>query len=236
MRLPLQGPRHDPYSPLSRRVPCGNVSTVVTPIKACLSLLAFAVCVISVDARRAVKAERSLILMPLHTNQEIALSHASQGVQFDLDGDGVPNRVSWPIANAGILSIDLNANGTIDDGRELFVDSVHSSSLAAFIKMAGADLKAQRPLLPDETEGRGAFLDARHPLFHKLLVWFDWQRDGVSQPAELLPLSRYMSKIGLTYSLGFRTDQHGNTFRYEGWVELQSGQRTTVYDVLPVTQ
>lgn len=49
-------------------------------------------------------------------------SGLSRPVRFDLDGDGKLDQISVPTGDDALLAYDRNANGRIDDGRELFGD------------------------------------------------------------------------------------------------------------------
>ena len=55
----------------------------------------------------------------------LELSRASGSVLFDHDADGIRTGTGWISSDDGILVRDLDGNGTIDTGRELFgVDTV----------------------------------------------------------------------------------------------------------------
>ncbi len=41
-------------------------------------------------------------------------------IMFDLDGDRVKNRTGWAKADDGLLALDRNGDGIINNGRELF--------------------------------------------------------------------------------------------------------------------
>ncbi|HYP02042.1 MAG TPA: hypothetical protein VER76_17765, partial [Pyrinomonadaceae bacterium] len=51
-----------------------------------------------------------------------ALTANTAGVSFDIDGDGVPEHLSWTAAGAddAFLFLDRNQNGIADSGQELF--------------------------------------------------------------------------------------------------------------------
>lgn len=86
----------------------------------------------------------------------IALSGLSAGKDFDLDGDGRPERASWITGNDALLAYDRNGNGTIDDGRELFGDQHGAAD--GFAELGRFDGNADRRI------------DARDPVFGSLLL------------------------------------------------------------------
>ena len=54
----------------------------------------------------------------------------ADGVAFDVNGDGVLDRVGWtvPGASLGFLALDRNGNGTVDGVGELIVKAGCSPS------------------------------------------------------------------------------------------------------------
>jgi YD repeat-containing protein len=52
----------------------------------------------------------------------LALTDLAHGVRFDADGDGATEPIAWTTAGTqvGFLALDLNGNGVIDTGAELF--------------------------------------------------------------------------------------------------------------------
>ncbi len=106
--------------------------------------------------------------------------------RFDLQGEGTTEKVGWIKPTAAFLAMDLNGNGKIDSGAELFGN--HTKLPSGQKAIHGYQALAQY----DKT-GTG-FLDKTNPSFSKLLVWRDINEDGVSQPNELLSLA----KMGIT--------------------------------------
>src|SRR5690606_15511921 len=56
-------------------------------------------------------------------NNGYSFSSLTDGAQFDINADGAKDQVAWNTSNDGILAVDLNDNGTIDDGTEIFTPS-----------------------------------------------------------------------------------------------------------------
>ena len=81
-------------------------------------------------------------------------------VSFDLDGDGQLERISAPSGDDALLALDRNANGQIDNGRELFGDQHGARN--GFAELSNFD---------DNQDGR---IDLRDSVFaHLSLLRFD---------------------------------------------------------------
>ena len=50
----------------------------------------------------------------------LAFSGLADGVTFDINGDGVADQMAWTAGEDGILALDLDGYGTIDNGTEIF--------------------------------------------------------------------------------------------------------------------
>jgi hypothetical protein len=108
----------------------------------------------------------------------IELTGADDGVMFDTDGDGGLERTGWTSGEDGILVMDLDGSGAIENGNEVispffngggFVDSVHA--LAS---------------LDGNSDG---LIDDNDAAYGQLKVWIEGDRDGISQSGELLSLA-----------------------------------------------
>ena len=162
------------------------------------------------------------------------LSAVSDGVLFDIDGDGVAERVAWPLSGelAAFLALDRNGNGVVDNGTELFGN---------FTQQPPAEEPNSFRALAvfDDGEHGGnenGAIDSGDAVFADLRLWIDANRNGMSEPEELHPLSTYaIHSISLDYRESSKRDQYGNRFRYRSEVQ-SAGSPHWAYDVFLVTR
>ncbi|MBE9080520.1 RHS repeat protein, partial [Romeria aff. gracilis LEGE 07310] len=97
---------------------------------------------------------------------------------FDIDGDGFRERTGWVQSDDGLLVLDRNGDGFINDISELFGNPTTSG----FVELQAID---------DDANG---FIDAADANFSKLQVWRDLDQDGRSDVNELYTLE----ELGIT--------------------------------------
>ena len=111
----------------------------------------------------------------------VQTTDTAHGVQFDLSNSGTQQSVSWVDKHDGLLAMDLNGDGQINSGAELFGNSTKllDGSLAS---------NGWAALAAMDSNGDGN-IDAHDAGFDKLRVWVDANSDGVTEAGELKTLS-----------------------------------------------
>jgi hypothetical protein len=145
---------------------------------------------------------------------------------FDVDGDGLRDRVAWVASdNTPFLVRDRNHNGRIDGIDEMFGDGTLDRNGTGRTSKNGFQALAQY-----DFDGSGV-IDQNDPIFHELSLWFDRNRDGITDDGELVPLSaRHLTQIALDYTPVDVRGSFGNRILQKGEADTRDG-RVAVYDV-----
>ena len=155
---------------------------------------------------------------PLVINLEGNVANVSdQTFFFDIDGDGVEDEISRLISGSGFLALDLNEDGIINDGSELF----GTKSGNGFADLAKYD-----------TDGNG-FIDEGDEIFSKLKIW---TMDENGEPHLYSLAEKGVGAIGLMHArTDFAlTDDRNNTnavIRNTGFFLFENGKTGTVQHV-----
>ncbi len=170
------------------------------------------------------------------------LTDAGGGVDFDLDADGIVERISWTTAGSAdaFLVLDRDGNGGIDHGGELFGDATpqpdpgEGGQRHGFLALAVFDTAAEGG------DGDGS-ITAADAVFDRLELWRDADHDGIADVGELTSLAEAgVVSLGLDYVENRSRDRHGNELRYRGhcqWVGPAGNAHTKpMIDVIFVQQ
>lgn len=168
------------------------------------------------------------------------LTHWSDGINFDLNSDGVRHALSWTARNSddAWLVLDRNQNGVIDNGRELFGNTTPQPH-----RPEGVEPNGFLALAEYDRSERGGNADGQitevDPVYSLLRLWQDVNHNGTSEPEELHTLREFgITALDLDYKLSKRTDEYGNQFRYRAKLKdahgAQAGRWT--WDVILQTE
>jgi len=141
----------------------------------------------------------------------------NSGTFFDLDADGVTELAGWVAADDALLAIDLDGDGRIDNGSELFGDQTGFAH--GFLALAEHD------------SNDDGIIDAQDSTFAELLLWRDANGDGVSQSGELKTLAELgVASISLSATA---TNQQvaGHGILWQSGFTRTDGSTGTVSDV-----
>ena len=144
---------------------------------------------------------------------------------FDFDKNGFKELSHWMSDGDGVLVMDRNGDGVVNDGTELFGD---------------------RTPLPDGTTARTGFealatldengdgvVNALDGMFSSLKVWGDTNGDGISTSDELRSLEETgIKSIRLESAENGAVDEHGNVAARNGTFEWADGTTGAVGEML----
>ena len=164
----------------------------------------------------------------------IETTNLRSGAYFDHDGNGFAEQTGWVDPDDGLLVRDINGNGRIDSGKELFGDQT--------ILKNGSNASNGFQALSDLDDNHDGKIDSNDAAFSQLKVWQDIDGDGYSSAGELKSLSDAgITGINLNSIPSSTTDPEGNTQTRIGSFEKADGttgqianfnlQRDTAYTI-----
>ena len=133
------------------------------------------------------------LVLDLNKDNKISItSSKDSNVYFNHTNDGVNIKTSWIGKEDGILVIDKNGNGIIDNGNELFGNFTTKNNG----DMANNGFEA----LKDYDTNGDLIIDYRDDKFSELRVWQDLNSDGISNKGELKTLNELgIKSLNLKY-------------------------------------
>ena len=158
----------------------------------------------------------------------IQTTSLDNGVIFDYSGDGNPVQTAWAAPGDGLLVRDLNGNGRIDNGSELFgsFTRLKNGEQAANGCQALAELDVNKDGIVDRNEASKA----------GILIWRDSNSNGIADPGELLTFAQAgIMSIETGFTESSDVDANGNPLRWQGSFIRSDGSRGSAIDVLFVT-
>ncbi len=163
------------------------------------------------------------------------VGQSSVSPRFDLDGDGFSEKTGWVGSGDGLLALDRNGNGVIDDVSELFggpradggVDTNGDGRITGAERMqSGFDALAAY-------DGNGdGVIDASDAVFSELRVWIVADGDAVTDEGEL----KTLAEVGITSISLASTDESGvfvagNQVTATGGFTRTDGSTSTIANV-----
>jgi hypothetical protein len=149
---------------------------------------------------------------------------AQDGVKFDLAATGHTRQTGWVDPNDGLLVRDVNGDGQINDGAELFGSATKLPSG----ERAGGGYAALQAM-DSNNDGVISRQDAG---WNELQVWTDRNSDGVSQADELASLDALgIAKLDLAADATTPRGHQGNWVGLTSNFETLDGQTHEMADV-----
>ncbi len=155
------------------------------------------------DAGRAYPSDPIVIDL---NGDGIFTTSLEDGTYFDLNKDGFAEKTAWITPQDALLVRDVNGNGRIDDGGELFGDRTVLSD--------GSIAETGFQALSDLDENQDGVLDALDKHYQELKIWVDANHNGISEAEELYTLDYFgIESIDLDYNQINRVDENGNLIK-----------------------
>jgi Ca2+-binding RTX toxin-like protein len=145
---------------------------------------------------------------------ELAALNGEGSVYWNIDNDDFAEASGWIAGGDGLLCIDLNEDGIINNQSELFGNT--STYANGFAALDAYDTNNDNYITSADTQ------------FGDLLVWIDSNADGHSQEAELHTLTDLgITSIATTYS-NVNYTISGNDIKQTGTFTINGNTRTIV--------
>ncbi|WP_283130576.1 Calx-beta domain-containing protein [Enterovibrio norvegicus] len=149
-------------------------------------------------------------------------------VHFDYDGDGKDVKTGWIAGGDGLLVRDINKDGQINDGSELFGSNTQLADGSTAVD--GYEALAQHDSNAD------GVIDKNDAIYAELGVWVDKDQDGETDEGELLSIDEAnVASIELTATIT-SNESNNNTIGKSSSYTTMDGEERVAADVWFATQ
>lgn len=148
----------------------------------------------------------------------------NSGVYFDHANDGFKENTGWVGKDDGLLVRDINGNGQIDDGTELF----GNNSVLSNGQKAANGFEALKDL---DSNNDGVF-NNQDTAWNEVKVWKDSNSNGIVDEGELLTMEQAgITGFDLNYQSQSRDDANGNAHLQTSTITKADGTTADITDV-----
>ena len=170
------------------------------------------------------ESHQSPLVLDLDGDGIVETHKENSTVYFDHDNNGLAESTGWVGADDGLLVRDLNDNGQIDNGTELFGNNSVLSS--------GATAANGFEALADLDSNQDGVFNSSDSAWNEVKVWKDANGNGRVDEGELLTLEQAgVSGINLEYQASDLSDENGNAHKQTGSFIKTDGTTGSVHDV-----
>ena len=148
----------------------------------------------------------------------------ANGIYFDHDGNGFAENTGWVGKDDGLLVRDINGNGQIDNGTELF----GNNSVLSNGQKAANGFEALKDL---DSNNDGVF-NNQDTAWNEVKVWKDSNSNGIVDEGELLTMEQAgITGFDLNYQSQSRDDANGNAHLQTSTITKADGTTADITDV-----
>jgi hypothetical protein len=210
-----------------RQLSTANIAALTTTQISALTALQ--VCALSTTQLGALSTTQigsmslsSPIILDLNGDGISTLS-VQNGTRFDLSADGSSVQTGWVAPSDGLLVLDINQDGVINDGSELFGTSTTLQS--------GSKAVDGYQALSELDSNKDGVINSQDTSFSKLGVWVDSNSDAKTDSGELKSLSDLsISQLNLATNTA-RDSSQGNLIGLTSTYQTVDGSLHAAADV-----
>jgi Ca2+-binding RTX toxin-like protein len=167
----------------------------------------------------------SPLILDLDGDGVVETQAKATGIYFDHAGDGFAESTGWAASDDGLLVRDLNGDGVINNGGELFGNNTRLNN--------GQKAENGFEALADLDSNKDGKLNSADTAWNTLRVWKDTDSDAQTDTGELLTLAEAgVKEFKLAYTdTSGNPDQHGNEHKQSGSYTTTAGTTRAAHDV-----